>query len=480
MPRLSPSDSPRPFTGSRIDLEKVHTHQELTAALQALRIRADHPSTRKIEERTAGEETELKRNSISQILKGNKFPSKKVLTALVCALGENEIAPWHSAWERVALREYDDPSPEMASSKSMPPGPTGALLAAISDAKEFYTVAFHPKSDLLATGSRDGTIRLWNPITGGRIGEPLTGHTDAVLAMAFHPDGHLLATGGDDGTVRLWDPATRSPIGKPLTDHRGSVWAIAFHPDGHLLATGGEDPDVRLWHLTADSPSSKPLIGNDGFAAAIAFHPDGHLLATSGTDFTVQLWDSKTGGCIGTLTGHTDAILAMAFHPDGHLLATGGHDGTVRLWDPVAGTPIGKPLTGHTYSIDAVAFHPDGHLLATGGYDGTIRLWDLTTGIPVSQPLTNYEGAVTAVSFHPDGHLLASNEKHRGVSLWNIETIQSSPEALHRRIHQFRMRVTTLRQERKILRNERDDLAARLSILTAALKEGTKISPEKS
>ena len=98
---------------------------------------------------------------------------------------------------------------------------------------------------LLATGSGDGTVRLWDPATGAPVGDPLTGHTGRVTAVAFGPlpDGRvLLATGGRDGTVRLWDPVTGAPVGDPLTGHTDGVAAVAFGalPDGRvLLAIGG-------------------------------------------------------------------------------------------------------------------------------------------------------------------------------------------------------------------------------------------------
>jgi WD40 repeat protein len=76
---------------------------------------------------------------------------------------------------------------------------------------------------------------------------PLTGHTDQVGAVAFSPDGSLLATGSYDSTVRLWDPVSRKPAGDPLSGHTGSVVAVAFSPDGSLLATGSYDSTVRLW-----------------------------------------------------------------------------------------------------------------------------------------------------------------------------------------------------------------------------------------
>jgi WD40 repeat protein len=102
------------------------------------------------------------------------------------------------------------------------------------------SVAFSPDGKILASASRDGTVRLWNVATHSQIGKPLTGHTGGVTSVAFSPDGKTLATGTGyrDRTVRLWDVATHRRIGNPIAGHAGTVFSVAFSPDGKTVASG--------------------------------------------------------------------------------------------------------------------------------------------------------------------------------------------------------------------------------------------------
>ena len=175
---------------------------------------------------------------------------------------------------------------------------------------------------IAATGSRDETVRIWDPLAGTQIDAPLTGHTDVVLSVALGtaPDGRLIAaTGSWDNTVRIWDPLAGTPIGAPLTGHTDGVWSVAL-----------------------------------GIA------PDGCLIAASGSrDKTVRIWDALAGTPIGPpLTGHTNSVrsVSLSTSADGRLIAASGSwDDTVRIWDALVGTPVGPPLTGHTQTVMSVA-----------------------------------------------------------------------------------------------------------------------------
>ena len=251
------------------------------------------------------------------------------------------------------------------------------------------SVAFGVTGDgrlLLASGGLDGTVRLWDPVTGRAVGEPLGEPLHPVASVAFGTtaDGRLLlAAGGQDGRVRLWDPVTGRAVGEPLGEPLHPVASVAFGTtaDGRLLlAAGGQDGRVRLWDPVIGTAVGKPLGGHIHPIASVAFGAtaDGRLLlAAGGQDGAVRLWDLVIGEAVGQpLAGDVGTVASMAFGTtaDGRLLvAFGDRDGTVRLWDPFIGEAVGKPLAGDVGTVPSMAFGTtaDGRLLlASGGRRG--------------------------------------------------------------------------------------------------------------
>jgi WD40 repeat protein len=83
----------------------------------------------------------------------------------------------------------------------------------LPDGRRVKSVAFSPDGKLVASGSFDGTVQLWDVATGAPRGEPPKGHSGWVSSVAFSPDGKLVVSGLDNVTVRLWDAATGAPRG---------------------------------------------------------------------------------------------------------------------------------------------------------------------------------------------------------------------------------------------------------------------------
>lgn len=153
----------------------------------------------------------------------------------------------------------------------------------------FASVAMSRDGHVLATGSYDGKVRLWDVASRRQIDGPLTGPAEPVQSMAFSPNRNILATGGDRGTVWLWDIGTHQQIGDPLTGFTGDrVVSMTFSPDGASLAASAELGSGRLWDVASHVQIGVTLI-NAEIIKSIDFSPDSHTLATSGT--TVRLWE---------------------------------------------------------------------------------------------------------------------------------------------------------------------------------------------
>ncbi|MCB9457089.1 MAG: protein kinase [Anaerolineaceae bacterium] len=284
------------------------------------------------------------------------------------------------------------------------------------------SVAFSVDGTLLASGSRDKTIRLWDVATHQAIGNPLNGHTGWVNSVAFNPDGGMLASGSADGTVRLWDVTSEAAIGDPLLGHEDAVWSVAFSPSGQLLASGSADTTIILWDVTTGTALFAPLAGHEDTVYSVAFSPDGKILASGSADATIILWDVATGMPLNEpLFGHQNWILSLVFSPDGKRLASSDIDGRIILWDTTTWDVIREIDSGHTDYIRSLSFSPDGTLLASSSDDGTIRLWDTMTGRMAESPLDGQRGTVWSVAFGHDTHTLAASGGDGTVILWDTK-----------------------------------------------------------
>jgi WD40 repeat protein len=150
-----------------------------------------------------------------------------------------------------------------------------------------HGLAVAPDGTVVVT-SADGTAEIWT--TAGTSPAKLvvlTGHTAGVRTAVFAPDGHLLATGSADNTVRLWDLTDRAHPREAATlhGHTGAVSALAFSADGATLASGAEDRTLRVWDLTDPAvPAPTAVIDARSAVNGVAFLPDGrHLVTAAGS-----------------------------------------------------------------------------------------------------------------------------------------------------------------------------------------------------
>ena len=189
------------------------------------------------------------------------------------------------------------------------------------DKKQVTDLTFSPDCSRLAAGG-DGRIWIYDVASGSQFAM-LSGYTERIRALAFAPDNTLLASGSEDNTLRLWDTATAREVLTLAGDSNLVQTLASSSPDGIPLPSW----DPRTERLLATSNE------NPGRIRSLAFSPDGRTLASGSADGRVRLWEVETGAILSSFSTHDGLVLALAFSPNGEVLASGGSDTLVRLWD---------------------------------------------------------------------------------------------------------------------------------------------------
>ncbi|GBC96306.1 Protein TolB [bacterium HR16] len=278
-------------------------------------------------------------------------------------------------------------------------------------------VAFSPDGSLLASASRDGTVRIWR-VSDGTLVRTLTGHNGSVTSVAFSPDGQYLASGSEDGKVRIWNTSDGLLV-RTLSDHVLAVRSVAFSPNGQLIASGGDDRNVRIWQVS-DGALVRTLSGHSGSVTSVAFSPDGQYLVSGSEDRDSRIWRVNDGTLERTLAGHTFAVRSLTFLSGGGQIASGSEDKTVRIWEVSSGSLMGS-ISEHTNDPTAVAVYPDDTRIASAGKDGLVILRDLLTGRELNA-LSAHNNWVTSVAFSSDGQWMATASRDNTVRLWDART----------------------------------------------------------
>ncbi|MBP0002460.1 MAG: hypothetical protein J7642_01855 [Cyanobacteria bacterium SBC] len=309
------------------------------------------------------------------------------------------------------------------------------------------SVSFHPQNGQIVTAHEKGNIILWSQ-DGSQLDNVPQAHSDMVWEVRFNDDGSLLASGGKDGKVKLWKIEDRKLVEAETFDSGGPVYGLSFSPDNKAIAASGRDGIIKIWSFNNDSSQQALEVCNEAMNLSqenstpqnmsndinsINFHPtDRTVIAYSNEVGIVSLCQNNRAIEIGR---HPDGVAIVRFNRDGDRLASASYDGVIKIWEKQEENwnPVGKIETGE-YNYGGLAFSPNGKFIISSGTDEVVKLWNVdemiqnfnTENTLEFQILGSHQSWINSIDTFYDRNsnflMVASASHDRTVKLWKINT----------------------------------------------------------
>jgi WD40 repeat protein len=398
---------------------------------------------------------------------------------VITATSNCTAALWDWSGDRTAVVLQDDACRQTATLEN-----PGCRLKRNSSDREAFAAAFSSNGRLVATGSGDCTIRVWDVATR-QLRRTLPGHSDTVNHVVFSPDDKFLLStatlpGGFDVAARLWNVETWT---RQMLSGQDRPYGATFSPNSQYVATGDGSGMAWAWDVKTGNLIAE-LRGHTNWVWSAAFSPrDSRLLVTSGqNDGTARVWDigesnapvcsvlraACTGQELFVLRGHEGAVVDAVFNPQGDQILTASSDGTARIWSvdlgttepqPPPGWPRGgggdvspdrkltlalndtevrvhdnvtgrdlKPLRGHAQRVQSARFsHAGNQIVTAGGDDNTAHVWDTSTSEDLVT-LRGHSGSVKSAEFDQTDTFVVTTSADGTARVWDVATGESVAE----------------------------------------------------
>jgi ribosome assembly protein 4 len=264
---------------------------------------------------------------------------------------------------------------------------TGACQAVLSAHAESVEALRWGGGGLLFSASRDRTVMVWaldgDAKARGKVVRTLAGHAHRVNALALNTD-HACRTGAFDAAAKAGGAGGCGEKGASGVEARAAAAAryaklLSSVGGRELLVSCSDDLTLMLWHPSAEKAPIARMNGHQAAVNHISFSPDGRYIASAAFDKHVKLWDGRTGKFLVTFVGHVASVYQVAWAPDSRHLASASKDSTIKMWPAAAVSPAVKPvalhtLSGHADEVYALDWAPAGETLASGSKDRLVKM----------------------------------------------------------------------------------------------------------
>jgi len=258
----------------------------------------------------------------------------------------------------------------------------GELRGPVTD---LQSLAWSHDGRLVAATGNGGDTVVWDVRTRKIVKLLGPGGPGGAVGVNFSADDRLLGTAGQDGTVRLYDVRTGGRIAtlksKPRRETCSTSTGLCtlqdldFSSDGRRVAAAGVADDISIWDL--GQRTLERTIHHHDPIMSIRFSPDGKRIATGDLAGNVYFWDAATGRQVGrTLGGQNGSVWSVTYSPNGDEVMTTSNDGKLRLWDLATGKLVGAPLPGADIGGWGT-FFPDGKQVIATFWSGLGVVWNV-------------------------------------------------------------------------------------------------------
>lgn len=338
--------------------------------------------------------------------------------------------------------------------------------------KEITSLDFDPTGTLLAAGSRDHEVTIWDSDTL-TCRTRFKGHAAAVEGVRFSPDGRKLCTSSADTTTKIWNVATlftKSNHSTKYTKHAGRALWMAFADDGQAIWSIASSGGLHKWHTrTLETMCQIELSGGDGselavspkgnwlgvvpsvgpkkpvaprtlhifdarsgepireielpatFMHGVQFSPVNDNYVIVGTNDGIHSWDVESGKLVWSV-GEIGYIKRLRYSPDGSRIAVALNGGRLAVLDAHTGNLLARIRSEAGWGTVCADYSPDGKVIATGGGDYKVKFWDSETLELLREiPLNNWIGTL---AFSPDGTRLITGGTDNTLRLFDFESGQ--------------------------------------------------------
>lgn len=317
-------------------------------------------------------------------------------------------------------------------------------ICRLEDPQAIRTVAFHPSGTMFAVGSNSKTLRVCafpdvsNLSESHETFETQTmytkhkHHKGSIYCVAWSPMGDLLATGSNDKTIKMFqynmDMNAQGPE-MELSFHDGTVRDMVFMQDtinrSSLLISGGAG-DCKIY--VTDCETGMPVRAMAGHSGHVyALHSWGGCMFVSGSaDKTARFWDLRASTAITVVPSSTaSAFASVCVDPSGRLLASGHEDGSVMLYD-IRGSRGIQSFRPHSGECRTVRYSMNAFYLLTGSYDKKIIMTDMHGDLLRPLPsvvVAEHEDKVIQCRWHPSQLAFISSSADQHVTCWGLPVV---------------------------------------------------------